>query len=290
LISPRLTNEALATVQKISHKFVRVATFVAPNEASLCTPRQDGWSAKPNSLNTISDADLIIVLGATPSRDNGVVAARIRKAVRKNGAKLVVLNERKSDLDALADHVNRVVAWEDATRAAICEIAKGTQRPVVIYGPGATPTAGAAALEQLNKMLYSRGPGQPPELIALPVSANSFGTAAAGVNPVENVSAWLDAQPLDFLHIVASDEPDVERRLLDDKRMVELLQAIDCVVVQASYLSPLTELADVVLPSTIWAEKSGTITNMEGRPLPLRPVTTPVGSREDAKILESVFA
>jgi predicted molibdopterin-dependent oxidoreductase YjgC len=35
-------------------------------------------------------------------------------------------------------------------------------------------------------------------------------------------------------------------------------------VVQASYASALTDRADVVLPSAIWSERTGTLTNTEG--------------------------
>jgi NADH dehydrogenase/NADH:ubiquinone oxidoreductase subunit G len=45
------------------------------------------------------------------------------------------------------------------------------------------------------------------------------------------------------------------------------------------------------LPAAIWCEKSGTITNFEGRQLKLTPVLPLNGeAREDAAILESVFA
>jgi NADH dehydrogenase/NADH:ubiquinone oxidoreductase subunit G len=37
------------------------------------------------------------------------------------------------------------------------------------------------------------------------------------------------------------------------------------VVMQASFSSPLTEQADVVLPMAIWSERSGSLTNTEGR-------------------------
>jgi predicted molibdopterin-dependent oxidoreductase YjgC len=70
-----------------------------------------------------------------------------------------------------------------------------------------------------------------------------------------------------------------------------LLDKIDWLVVQASYPSTLTDRARVVLPAAIWCEKSGTITNFEGRELPLRPVLPPRGeAREDKEILESMFA
>jgi len=61
--------------------------------------------------------------------------------------------------------------------------------------------------------------------------------------------------------------------------------------VQASYRSALTDVAHVVLPAAIWCEKSGTITNVEGRQLSLQPVLPLSGeARDDAAILETVFA
>jgi len=79
--------------------------------------------------------------------------------------------------------------------------------------------------------------------------------------------------------------------VLKERGAPEILQRIDCVVVQASYASPLLDVAQVVLPAAIWAEKSGTVTNFEGRVSALRPVLPPAGdAREDAAILESVFA
>jgi len=94
-----------------------------------------------------------------------------------------------------------------------------------------------------------------------------------------------------YLHIVASDEPDGAARLLDEKHVQGLLKEIDCIVLQASYESPLMERATVVLPAAIWCEKSGTITTFEGRQLALRPVLRPRGeAREDKEILETVLA
>jgi formate dehydrogenase major subunit len=96
---------------------------------------------------------------------------------------------------------------------------------------------------------------------------------------------------LKLLHIVASDTPDGGAQILDGKYVSKLLEQIPCVVVQAGYYSALTGKAAVVLPTTIWCEKSGTITNLEGRQLSLRPVLPVSGeAREDAAILESVFA
>jgi predicted molibdopterin-dependent oxidoreductase YjgC len=127
-------------------------------------------------------------------------------------------------------------------------------------------------------------------LIALPTGTNSLTLAAGGVELVEEVGPWLDAKPLKFLHIVASDEPDGGARLLDEKYVRPLLEEIDCVVVQAAYRSRLADLAKVVLPAAIWCEKQGTITNFEGRELPLRAVLPPRGeARPDQEILEALL-
>jgi len=57
-------------------------------------------------------------------------------------------------------------------------------------------------------------------------------------------------------------------------------------VVQASYHSPATSLADVVLPSTIWAEREGHYVSMDGRILELERALQPQdGLLQDQEIL-----
>jgi len=42
-----------------------------------------------------------------------------------------------------------------------------------------------------------------------------------------------------------------------DKDWLEWLKAIDYLVVQTSYYSPVVDTADVVIPSQIWDERNG---------------------------------
>jgi NADH dehydrogenase/NADH:ubiquinone oxidoreductase subunit G len=44
-------------------------------------------------------------------------------------------------------------------------------------------------------------------------------------------------------------------------------------VVQSAYRTPWTDQADVVLPARLWTEKQGSIVNLEGRELPVVPLT-----------------
>jgi formate dehydrogenase major subunit len=287
LVLPRLTNEAARTIAGIAGKFDRMALSVAPNEAVLC--REPGYTA--DALRKLQDADAIIVIGAQPSSDHGVVAARIRTTVRKSAAKLLIFHARKSDLDQYANICAHEVSLEHLFWDQVAATLEGTQRPAIVYGPNAMTPIGVTVLEQLIKILETSKGGQAPLLIGLPTGTNSRALAEAGIEPVEEIGPWLDAKPLKFLHFLAGDAPDGGARVLEEKYVRPLLEQIDCVVVQASYRSALTDIAHVVLPAAIWCEKSGTITNLEGRQLSLQPVLPLSGeARNDAEILETVFA
>ncbi|WP_433800724.1 molybdopterin oxidoreductase family protein [Actinomycetospora sp. CA-084318] len=69
----------------------------------------------------------------------------------------------------------------------------------------------------------------------------------------------------------------------------ERLSALDFLVVSDLFLSETAELADVVLPSTQWAEEEGTMTNVEGRVLRRRrAATAPEGVRSDLQVLHDL--
>jgi assimilatory nitrate reductase catalytic subunit len=69
------------------------------------------------------------------------------------------------------------------------------------------------------------------------------------------------------------------------------LRALDFLVVADFFLSETAQMADVVLPSTHWAEEEGTMTNLEGRVIMRRrAVVPPHGVRSDLEILSALAA
>ncbi len=71
----------------------------------------------------------------------------------------------------------------------------------------------------------------------------------------------------------------------------ERLQALDLLVVADLFLSETAALADVVLPSTQWAEEEGTMTNLEGRVLRRKQAKIPPPNVwSDLKILSTLAA
>ena len=67
------------------------------------------------------------------------------------------------------------------------------------------------------------------------------------------------------------------------------LEALDCLVVCDPFLSETAAIADVVLPTTQWAEEEGTMTNLEGRIVLRRQmVAAAPGVRTDTVILKAL--
>ena len=73
----------------------------------------------------------------------------------------------------------------------------------------------------------------------------------------------------------------------DKGRALRLLQGLDFLVVQDTFLTQTAEIADVVLPAGAgWAESEGTVTNSERRVQRVRrAVRPPAGARDDMRIV-----
>jgi assimilatory nitrate reductase catalytic subunit len=72
----------------------------------------------------------------------------------------------------------------------------------------------------------------------------------------------------------------------DARRVISRLADLDFLAVSDFFLSETAELADVVLPSAMWAEEDGTMTNLEGRVIRRRrALDPPDGVRDDLRLL-----
>jgi formate dehydrogenase major subunit len=80
----------------------------------------------------------------------------------------------------------------------------------------------------------------------------------------------------------------------DDKisqRLLQRLEAAPFIAVQASYVSPATAMADVVLPVEMWAEQKGHFLNLEGRLQEAhRGLAPPPEVWANTKVLEAIAA
>ncbi len=77
----------------------------------------------------------------------------------------------------------------------------------------------------------------------------------------------------------------------DARRVISRLGDLDFLAVSDFFLSETAELADVVLPSAMWAEEEGTMTNLEGRVIRRRrALDPPVGVHDDLRLLADLAA
>lgn len=75
----------------------------------------------------------------------------------------------------------------------------------------------------------------------------------------------------------------------DARRVISRLADLDFLAVSDFFLSETAELADVVLPSAMWAEEDGTMTNLEGRVIRRRrALDPPAGVPDDLQLLATL--
>ena len=111
------------------------------------------------------------------------------------------------------------------------------------------------------------------------------GSAPAGRTAVDLMDKGADG--VDVLYICETNFSERTR----DPRVVENLRKAKFLVVHAWENHPLTEVADVVLPSTIFAEKDGTYTNLQGRVQRISQAYPPKGqARTDLDIFQRLSA
>jgi formate dehydrogenase major subunit len=253
LASTRLTNEALALLNAIFVRQLRAA-----HRGTATADAQAPPLAPCGKLADILSSDFILLVGADPARDQPVASFFIKRAVDQ-GARLVAVENRPTDLTAFAE-----VTFNPRDMGIAADLVQAAARPVVLCGAGLRK----GEVELLRKT-------QPKaRFIPLAPGVNTLTAAAFGL--IDRI----DPAACSTLFIAAADENGA----LDPT--AARLGPSAFVIVMASYASPLTERADLVLPMATWLERSGGFTNTDGTLLRAHAALPPSGqSRSDWDIL-----
>jgi NADH-quinone oxidoreductase subunit G len=263
---------------------------------------------KRAEIADLDRASAIVVLDQDLRDEVPVLFLRLRRAIVELGVPLVDLAPVAHGLSAHAAVVARRVPGEPVGASVHDEIARvGEGRPgpvVVVVGRGnvaasADSVVGAAAeLAQVHDVLFlsalRRGnvhgaldaglaPGFLPGRTTLDAGRAWF-TDCWGAVPAETgmdaegilraaadgkirVLVLLGADPV-------SDFPDatIARRAID---------AVDTIITVDGFESESTQRAGVFLPCTLWGEKAGTVTNLEGRVQRVGRKVAPEGTAMD---------
>lgn len=244
LVSPHATNEALYLINALFREKLQVNNISLLNKAAPEIPGK-----RQGSIRDINNSDIIILIGADPVSDQPVASFIIKYAYDR-GARLVVVDEKENGLSPFA-FMN---LGYDGIDTAV-DLALRADQPVVLYGAGVP----AKAIETLKKI------NEKAVFIALEPGVNTSAAAAMKFNN------GLNPFSVKCLYVLAGEQDGENADLLKDISKDTFL------VVQASYMSPLLERADLVLPAAIWSERSGSLTNMEGLVQKVNQAVEPLG-------------
>ncbi|MGH2923586.1 MAG: molybdopterin-dependent oxidoreductase, partial [Solirubrobacterales bacterium] len=305
LLGGASSNEEGWLAQKLVRDSGSSAVASSPNPID---PSQLAELSRPELASKVRDLDYagaILVIGTDPLHEMPILDLRIRKAVRRGGAKLAVASERPTALDggAALDAVRyapgdaaafvRALATaldEDAGKptgphareaTALAELLRSVPDPVIVWGerlwrsPGAVPAL--ADVARALRMHRSLGPG----LLEVPEESNARGLREAGCLPgagpgltptapgpdADGIKQGLIGDALDTLLLINSNPV---RNHPDGAGWEQALRK-SFVVSVAMFDDESTQHADLVLPAETHAEKEGVVTHPDGRLQRLRP-------------------
>jgi formate dehydrogenase major subunit len=244
LTSSNATNEALYLLKQLFCKELKVDNVGLLNDAA---PKL--FEKPQGTLADIIKSDVILVAGCDPVKDQPVASFLIKHSIDK-GARLLVIDGKDNGLASFA-YMN----LEMANISKAVDIAERAQQPVVLYGAGVTEKAAEALKKLQGKAAF----------VALEPGVNTHAAVSFGFNngfkpsAVKVLYALLGEQNI--------EGSDVLKKAAENA----------FVVVQASFVSPLTEQADVVLPMAIWSERAGSLTNTEGSVQKVNKAVEPAG-------------
>jgi NADH-quinone oxidoreductase subunit G len=282
--SPRLTNEANFTLQRLAKRGIGSANYgqIADTEWEKFFAHLTAPLATHAEVKT---AKTILMLGGDPTENNPLSGMAIRYAVRKQDARLLMVNSLRTKMARrqarLFAHIrpNAEVAViaafyesDPAMLARLCQISGlkleqlqrlreevlKAEELLIVIGPeikGAALVAAAQLAGHLNKERTK----QIKYLPLVPYN-NSVGAIDMGLPTNGQQLMKQFGQQIQALYLAGSNP--VEQYGIDWQ---EALRKLQFLVVADLFLTRTAQLADVVLPVTSFAEQDGTYTNTTGQ-------------------------
>lgn len=324
IASPRLSAEALYLFRQIFAGELNASLATTEEVNTAAVSAQAGaelGGAFEGSLDALKSADCVVVLGADLIADHQVAGFFVKRALPR-GTRLVVID---SEANPLAELANYTMQHQKGTLSAllrgiaaavvqagaaknggagqvdlsdydpeavsqtsgvaadvmrtVARLLSTSQSPVFVYGEGVAQNEGSKAIRALVDLAQLIGASENGRsgIIGLKGQANSVAAQAYGI---ANGAGRLSGQQAAYL---ALGDEEVSQRL------IQKLEVVPFLVVQASYVSPLTARADVVLPVAIWAEQSGHYVNTEGKIQESHAgLTPPEGVWTDQQVLQAL--
>ena len=268
-----------------------------PSRDTLLELSQPDVSARVRDIDT---AGAILLVGSDPLHSSPILDLRIRKAMRRNGARLVVATDRPTTLDGGAGAVSRYApgdathflaelstalrtGGEGSPASDAADVLRDAESVVIIWGEricreGEEAVAALLDVAEALDLAGTAGSG----LLEIPDLTNARGLREAGCLPdaapgfaattpgkdTEQIRAALESGEIKSLLLFGVDPL---RDFPDTEAWKRALAAADQIVCFSTFETATTAMADVVLPLETHAEKDGTVTHPDGRLQRVRP-------------------
>jgi NADH-quinone oxidoreductase subunit G len=218
-------------------------------------------------------ANTIVTIGRPPSELAPVLDLRIRKAVSRNGARLISVGDHHANSFVPETHAST----GDELRAALGD---DPGRLAVIWD-GVMIPHGADLTGPVNAF--------PSDRYVLPETPNGRGADALGMRPRNGglgTRAMLEAARDGKLGVLAILGANPMLRFPDRALVEAALRATPFVVVTELFMTETAEFANLVLPVCSAFEKTGTTTDLAGDVLPVAgSVRAPEGLLADGDVI-----
>jgi formate dehydrogenase major subunit len=277
-ISSRLPVEALDTFNQLFKGLGINTTSLEEGMATKSSTKlaEEIKSPYESRMDTLAKADCIFVLGEDITKDHQVISFFVKRII-PNGCKVITLDTAANGLDNFAainlktkagtevDVVNHLTTGLKTDKADLSSISlkaqvdidlirtviqtiKSSNKIVIVFGQASENKTSSNLLKAVHDMAKQIK----ADLIDVKGGANSLAASQY------HLDEPLTIEGIEFCFLALGDESP-------SQQMTKKFGKVPFLVVQSSYISPMTANAQVVLPVQTWLEQEGTYLNFEGR-------------------------
>lgn len=307
LAHPISSTEELHLLQKIVRSLGSKQVETRLRQIDVNAAASAPWLGMP--VAKINELDRLLVVGSFLRKDQPVLAARIRTASKRG---LQVMRIDAGGDDWLMPST-RIAAAPNAWLNTLSQVALAVAKAKSVSAPSGTPSiavspeaqrladslmSGTATAVLMGSAVLSHPQASDLQVMAqfiaeqtgasfgfLPVGGNAVGASLVNANGagVESVLSG-DLRAVILMNI----EPDSDLPNPTAAR-IALAKANTVIALSAYKSADLLEVADVILPISVFSETVSTFVNLEGRAQTIQPSVKPLGdSRPAWKVLRAL--
>ena len=284
IVGPNSTNEEYFVINKFANLMNR-NEFLSKDKSNVYFSDDhvfNGYFGEGYENATFEDLDNsdAIVVWSEDIKDNiPVLFLRLKKAV-KNGVKLVVLGHTNTSLESLADLYlgEEVISNNFELKTNLGNIKEfqniiENKKVTAIIGKS-TPIQQKKSLDILVDHLQKHSQAK---FLNCFTKANTFG-ALQQIDQIKGLNEFCNEYLESNSNIVFTIGANPVNGSYFSSNIQDILKKADYVVSLDIFINETTELADLILPTTSYGEKEGTMTNMEMRVLKQNKILPDPGS------------